>query len=171
MTHTHKKIRQQESQLLGHAGTRKRTLNRQVQTLPSLATTLHNPVQKSITEIFKLAQFSTPRCRWHPALESPPEDAPLQGCPPQGWLPHVCWDVHSPTLGLVSQLGTTSISSVTASPERKGNGEGQWDMRRGKPHIFRSELKKANYFIISQVQEWSHSFKQGLVRHGPGPEQ
>lgn len=45
-------------------------------------TMLHNQVQKSIMEIFELAQFSTPRCCWHPALELPPEDA-------QGGLPHM----------------------------------------------------------------------------------
>lgn len=119
-------------------------------------------------EIYKLAPFSTPRCRWHPALESPPEDAPLQGCPPQGWLPHVCWDVHSPTLGLVSQLGTSSISSVTASPERKGNGEGQWDMRRGKPHIFRSELKGQLLHNLSGTGMVS-LFQAGLSETRPWP--
>lgn len=53
----------------GQAGG-KRTLNHQLQTLPSPATMLDNPIRKSIMEILKLSQFSTPpphRC-WVPTL-------------------------------------------------------------------------------------------------------
>lgn len=51
----------------GQAGG-KRTLNHQLQTLPSPATMSCNPIWKSIMEILKLAQFSTPHRCWHPAL-------------------------------------------------------------------------------------------------------
>lgn len=51
----------------GQAGG-KRTLNHQLQTLPSPATMSHNPIRKSIMEILKLAQFSAPRGCRHPAL-------------------------------------------------------------------------------------------------------
>ena len=49
------------------------------------------------------------------------------------------------TSGLVSQLGTASVSSVTASLERKENGEGG----HRKHRIFRPELKGQLLYNLS----------------------
>jgi len=118
----HRKILQQESRLLGHAGTGRK--EDPESSTPDLAIT-SNHVTKSNLEIYhgnlKISSIFYPL----PQLAScsvAASSRQYQGCsgpgvPTPGWT-SPCVGAHV-TSGLASHLGTASVGSVTASLEKK----------------------------------------------------